>query len=52
MKLKSFLKRNTSSLMAFGLERVVSGSIRKGCYFILHQPKVPANMKEFLNSRK
>ena len=52
MKVKSFLKRNTSSLMAFGLERVVSGSIRKGCYFILHHPKVPANMKEFLNSRK
>ncbi len=52
MKVKSFLKRNTSSLMAFGLERVASGTIRKVCYFIFYQPKVPADMKEFLNSRK
>jgi cyclic lactone autoinducer peptide len=38
--------------MTFGLEKVATGAATKCCYFILHQPKVPENLKKFSESKK
>ena len=45
-------KRGGINLMTFGLEKVATGAATKCCYFILHQPKVPENLKKFSESKK
>ncbi len=50
--MKNQLKRCLSNLMTFGLERVAAGAAEKCCYFILHQPKVPENLKKFSERKR
>ena len=52
IKMRNLLNRYLSNLMSFGLERVATGAATKCCYFILHQPKVPENLKKFSESKK
>lgn len=47
INMKNLFKNYLSNLMTFGLERVATGAATKCCYFILHQPKVPENLKKF-----
>ena len=50
--MRNLLNRYLSNLMTFGLEKVATGAATKCCYFILHQPKVPENLKKvFLRVR-
>ena len=51
-KMRNLLNRYLSNLMTFGLEKVATGAATKCCYFILHQPKVPENLKKFSESKK
>ena len=52
IKMRNLLNRYLSNLMTFGLEKVATGAATKCCYFILHQPKVPENLKKFSESKK
>ena len=52
IKMRNLLNRYLSNLMTFGLEKVATGTATKCCYFILHQPKVPENLKKFSESKK
>lgn len=50
--MKNLLKNYLGNLMTFGLEKVAVGTVTKCCYFILYQPKVPENLKEFAENRR
>ena len=52
IKMRNLLNRYLSNLMSFGLERVATGAATKCCYFILHQPKVPENLKKYSETKK
>ncbi len=50
--MKESWKRKLAGLMTFGFGRVAAGTVTKCCYFIFHQPEVPANLKEFSQKQK
>lgn len=41
------VKKYGYRFLAFGLTLVASGAATCGCYYVLHQPKVPQNLKKF-----
>lgn len=45
-------KRRLANFMTLGFGRVAAGTATKCCYFILHQPKAPENLKKFLENCK
>lgn len=48
---ESFI-RKLANIMTFGFGKVAAGTATKCCYFILHQPKAPENLKKFLENHK
>lgn len=51
MKLKMFVRKYGSSMMAFVLTAFVTEMASRGCYFFAYQPKEPEGMKKFSRNK-
>ncbi len=51
MKLRNFIKKHIYSITTFALTMVATGLSSRICYFVLYQPEVPANLKDFSRNR-
>jgi cyclic lactone autoinducer peptide len=51
MRIKNFLARHGSSLMAFALAVIAGQVAARGCFYCYYQPEEPEGLKKFVRNK-